>query len=85
MLRVEKVIGLTLGESWRRATDKHFDYRLAEESLSFYEPEQIPRISPDIPPGVSEVRFRSDLTGQQPADSSCLRTTHGLIASALSQ
>jgi hypothetical protein len=83
MLRVEKVVGLTLGESWRHAIEERFNYRLAEESLSFYEPEQIPQISSDIPSEVSEVRFRSDLTGQHPADTTSLRATQGLIRSAL--
>lgn len=83
MLRVERVVGLTIGDSWRRAIGECFDGRLAEESLSFYNPHHIPKVNLVIPPEVSEVRFRSDLTGLQPVGASDLHTAQGIFRAAL--
>jgi Putative PD-(D/E)XK family member, (DUF4420) len=82
-LRVESVVGLTLGDSWRRSRAERFDRSLAEESLAFYYPENIPKVSSDIPSGVSEVRFRSDLVGLHPTDTASLRYAQGLFRAAL--
>ena len=83
MLKVEKVVGLTLGESWRHAMGERFDRKLAEESLAFYEPMHIPRIDSDIPSGINEVRFRSDLTGQQSTSELSLQAAQGIFRAAL--
>ena len=62
LLHVDRIIALTLGEAWQQASDTRFDERLAEESLAFYEISKIPSVNPNLPTGVSGVRFRSDLT-----------------------
>jgi hypothetical protein len=85
VLRIESVVVLTLGESWRRAASARFDLDLAEKSLAFYDPEGIPKINPAVPPGVSDVRFKSDLTGVQPYEVASLRTARGIFRAALRQ
>jgi hypothetical protein len=85
MLRVESVVGLTLGESWRHTASSRFDPELAEKSLAFFDPAVIPQISPDIPSGVSEVRFKSDLTGRRSFEAASLRIARGLFRAALRQ
>ncbi len=62
LLHIDRVIALTLGNTWQQASDARFDERLAEESLEFYETSVIPSVNPNLPSGVSGVRFRSDLT-----------------------
>lgn len=62
LLHIDRVIALTLGDAWEQASDARFDERLAEESLAFYETSTIPSVDPNLPSGVSGVRFRSDLT-----------------------
>lgn len=83
MLRIERVIGLTLGQSWRRGVGDRFDLEIAEGSLAFYDPIHIPKVKPDIPAAVSEVRFKSDLSGQQPVETASLRAARGLFRAAL--
>ena len=62
LLHIDRVIALTLGDAWQRASDARFDERLAEESLAFYETTVIPSVNPNLPFGVNGVRFQSDLT-----------------------
>ena len=63
LLRLYKVITLTLGARWREAELEMFDRFVARQSLTFYRPSDVPMVSPDLPPGVGNVRFSSDLTG----------------------
>lgn len=83
MLQIEEVVGLTLGERWRQAEGFRFDLEVAEDSLAFYDPTQIPKVNPDVPPGVSEVRFKSDLSGKQPVEAASMRAARGLFRAAL--
>lgn len=85
MLRIESVVGLTLGKSWRRAARERFDLEHAERSLAFYDPEVIPKINPNVPLGVSDVRFKSDLTGHQPSKAASLRAAKGIFRAVLRQ
>jgi hypothetical protein len=80
---LDKTVALVLGESWRSAMEERFDRELAQESLAFFEAESIPTVNPDIPLGVTEVRFKADLTGQPNADLKRLRVAQGLFRAAL--
>jgi hypothetical protein len=62
LAHLEGAIALTLGESWRAAHEEAFDPHLARDSLAYFRVEDIPGPSPLLPPGVSDVRFRSDLS-----------------------
>lgn len=83
VLHIDKIVGLVLGESWRSAMEERFDRELAQESLAFFATENIPKVSPELPCGVSEVRFKSDLTGQVATDLARLRVAQGLFRAVL--
>lgn len=83
LLHIDRVIALTLGEAWQQASDARFDERLAEESLAFYETSAIPSIDPNLPSGVSGVRFQSDLTESPTTEISHFPEEHGLFEAIL--
>jgi hypothetical protein len=59
---VDKVCLSSLGSSWQQARGLAFDEHLAMNSLAFYDAQDVPHLPQEIPEGVSEVRFRSDLS-----------------------
>ncbi len=83
LMHIDRLIGLTLGESWRYAVEDNFSVEAAETSLAFFEPSVIPSVSLNSPVGVSEVRFRSDLTTAPAADLAAYRKMGGLFSEAL--
>lgn len=83
LLRVDQVVALTLGNVLDSAQEERFDRALAEESLMFFAPEHIPKIGANLPPGVSEVRFRSALTGVPPIDADYYRAAGGLFGAVI--
>ena len=83
LLHIDKVIALTLGDAWSRSSEARFDEKIAEESLAFYETSEIPSVNPNLPVGVSEVRFRSDLTEVDPVESSLYYTEGGIFGAAI--
>jgi hypothetical protein len=62
ILRVQETIAETLGESLTTAMGARFDDRLAFSSLRFYDLAKVPAIRDGVPPDVSDVHFRSDLS-----------------------
>ena len=83
LLHIDRVIALTLGDAWQQASDARFDERLAEESLTFYETSTIPSVDPNLPSGVSGVRFRSDLTEIPTTEISHFPEDHRLFKAVL--
>ena len=83
LLHLEKVIGLTLGASWRNVMDLKFDQNIANQSLHYIESTRITRISSALPDAVSEVHFKSDLTGLAPIMPAWLKAERGLFRAAL--
>lgn len=79
-LHIDRIIARTLGSTWRQASEVNFDERLAEESLTYYETSSIPSVNPNLPSGVSEVRFRSDLSDIECLKSSFLLSEGGLFS-----
>jgi hypothetical protein len=82
VLRLERIVVQTLGSAWPSTLKESFDLERAEESLQFFEPRAIPSVSRDVPAGVSEVRFRSDLTGRPSVSLSSYREVGSLLAAA---
>ena len=82
LLRLYKVITLTLGARWREAELEMFDRFAARQSVTFYRPSDVPMVSPDLPPGVGNVRFSSDLTGAPSYSNGEVRALGGLIGLA---
>jgi len=61
LLRIESVVATTLGSTFRTAVTERFDRETARASLAYYRVQDIPSIRENPPPGVSDVRFRSNL------------------------
>ena len=70
-----------IGAGWNDAMDEAFDWELAQESLAFFEAGLVPKVE-GVPPAVSDVRFRSDLSGLIPLEQSALLGLGGLLAAA---
>ena len=62
-LEVEQIAANTLGADWRLGHLDQFDIHAAESSLRFMSADTVPRVSTDIPPEVTEVRFVVDVAG----------------------
>jgi hypothetical protein len=69
-----------LGSGWSDAMDESFDWELAQDSLAFFGAESIPKIEGNIPPAVSDIRFRSDLSGLVSLDRTALQSLGGILA-----
>lgn len=62
ILKVQESVAETLGETLPSAMDARFDSHLARSSVRFYNLATVPAIRDNVPPEVSQVHFRSDLT-----------------------
>ena len=67
-LKVDQICVDALGSAWKEAREAAFDEKIAIESLAFYDVRDIPRIQSDLPLGVSNVHFQSDLSNVPPLD-----------------
>lgn len=63
VLKLHDTVAETLGRTLNESLSVRFDRRLSESSLQFYDLRSIPAIRNDPPPGVSDIHFRSDLSG----------------------
>lgn len=61
--QLDYTVASTLGTDYRTGVEAGFDSELASESLRFYQVEDVPSLPSDIPHGVSDVRYVSDLSG----------------------
>jgi hypothetical protein len=68
VLKLHDTVADTLGRSLKEALSVRFDRRLAASSLQFYDLRSIPAVRNEPPPGVSDIHFRSDLSGAPRAD-----------------
>lgn len=67
VLKLHEVVTSTLGTGLAEAFPMAFDEKLAQSSLRFYDLRAVPAIRGDLPAGVSDVHFRSDLSALTPA------------------
>lgn len=63
--RLDYVVASTLGTDWRIGAEAAFDSELASESLRYYLVESVPSLPPDLPTGVSDLQYVSDLSAAQ--------------------
>lgn len=77
---LDRIVVLTLGENWRTAFEDVFDKHLALSTLCFYDAPTIPTVGFPLPVGVSEVRFKSDLTLCEPLDMAKLQHKGSLFS-----
>ena len=80
--RLDYVIASTLGIGWRAGVQAAFDSEVASESLRFYSADAVPSLTSDIPPGVSEIQYVSDLSGAQALNIDEMLEDGGLFAAA---
>lgn len=67
LVRFNEIISETLGRDFEKAFNVHFDYNLASDTLSFYDPAVIPKIGKNsVPSQVTNVHFESDLSDVAP-------------------
>ena len=60
-LKIDEQCLAALGTTWQDARRLAFDEQLALSSLQFYDVRDIPRVPLQLPEGVSDVRFQSDV------------------------
>ncbi len=78
--KLQMQIALILGKSIIDSMKMKFDFQVATDSIRFYKVEDIPQIIiQNIPPLVSDVRFKVDLSTTQPIDIPTLRGNHSLF------
>lgn len=82
LIRLDTVVAATLGSEWRAAQEKRFDRQLAEESIRFLDARTVPSVPAGLPPEVTEVHFRVDLTNHALDEPEELREAGGLFAAA---
>jgi hypothetical protein len=63
VLKLHEVVAGALGEQLNEALATTFDTKLAESSLKFFSLADVPAIRGPLPPSVSDVHFRADLSG----------------------
>jgi hypothetical protein len=62
-LKLQRIALKTLGRAWEQSLHRRFSTVHGAAGLSFFDVEAIPRISGELPVGVSDVRFRASLDG----------------------
>jgi hypothetical protein len=61
--KLRLTVSETLGGDWKRAADQRFSIEEGRRSMLMFDGRTIPKVSPDLPPEVSDVRFRVELDG----------------------
>ena len=62
LIRLDSVVAQTLGQDWRAMQQTRFDLQQAIQSSRFIDGATIPSVPVPVPPEVSAVHFRVDLT-----------------------
>ncbi len=83
LLRLESVVGATLGRGLLGAMDEAYDLQMAEQSIRFFEVTSIPKPGGTIPREVSDIHFVADLTHVEPVDLALFAGARGLFEAAL--
>jgi Putative PD-(D/E)XK family member, (DUF4420) len=64
--RLSQILALALGRDWRKTRRVAFDPDAALNGLHLYNATVVPKVDPNLPVEVSEVRFKSELTDTPP-------------------
>ncbi len=72
LFKLHALVASTMGTSLAASLNVAFDPHLAESSLRFFDLRAIPAVRGEQAPGVSDVRFVSDLSGCDPQPASAL-------------
>lgn len=68
VFRLRATVAATMGSATAEAILMRFDEQLARESMRLYELVHVPAVRDDLPAGVSQVRFRADISQVTPAN-----------------
>ena len=63
--RLDYVVANTLGSEWSTGVKSSFDSELAAESLRFYTTDAVPSLPSEIPQGITDIRYVSDLSSAE--------------------
>lgn len=85
ILKVQETVAETLGETLPGALTMRFDGNLARASLQFYDLGVIPAIRSGVPPEVTQLRFRSDLSRTPTIIAADLATRSAYLSALLPQ
>lgn len=80
--RLNRIVARSLGVNWRDSASVRFDFEFTRASIAFFDAALVPRVAQPLPWGVSEVRFKSDLSQCEPVFSEMLRRMGGIFAAA---
>jgi hypothetical protein len=72
-----------MGAATAEALEMRFDEQLARDSMAIYALGEIPAVRDDLPFGVSQVRFRADVTQMTQADRSALEEAGSAVRALL--
>jgi len=78
--KLDRVVTHTLGNSLRQSTNHRFDLQLAQESLLIFDAKSVPKISEQLPPEISEVHLRVDLSRCTPFSEKELLDAGGIFS-----
>lgn len=78
--RLDRVVVLTLGNVLRRSLSERFDRELAAESLQIFRGESVPKVSEQLPPSISDVHFKSDLSQSEVLTKEKLASAGGIFS-----
>jgi len=81
--RVDRVVAQTLGNSLNPSLGECFDAELARESLQIFRASDIPMIAGEVPWGVSDIRFISDLSRSTKLSKEVLSEKKGIFSVVL--
>ena len=83
VIKLHDIVAATLGTALQEFLAARFDRRLAELSLAFFNLRSIPAIRGNVPAGVTDIHFRSDLSGLVPLSVPQLRESNVGLADFL--
>lgn len=67
-LKIDSICTEVLGAEYQKSIFKCFDVNEARSSLAFYDINIIPKLSNEVPEGVTDVKFKSDLSYSKKID-----------------
>ena len=84
-VKLHETVAETLGSSFNESIAVGFDWKLARASIRYYDLRAVPAIRGELPAGVGDLHFRSDLSGLQSLSASELEGPYPDLASLLPQ
>jgi hypothetical protein len=66
VLKLQETVATTLGDAFLPSLDARFDDALAHSSIQVFDLRSVPAIRGDLPAGVGDVHFSSDLGASVP-------------------